>query len=391
MSVNTTLAGLSQTASSNGPDGSVDPPSAVDDAIRYALSFIASLRDGKGFTTPVVLASASTTDIGAQNSLGVEISGTTTITSFGTTYNGPRFLRFTGALTLTHNASSLILPGGANIATAAGDCALAIPKTTAGTADGWQVLAYQRGTFVGPMPGYINGLTLSNNGSDATNDIDIAVGSATDSTGAHLLTLSSAMTKRLDAAWAVGTGNGGLDTGSIANTTYHIWLIRKDSDGSIDALFSASASAPTMPSGYTYKAYVGAIIRASAAILAFTQVGNEVLWKASSLDFDSGANTTSSPITVRAPLGIQTLASLQVIYNNSVAGNFVLYVSSTDQNDETASLAASRATVVNPSTTAFGAATVSVRTNTSAQIRIRSDDANNTTRISTRGFSYIRR
>ena len=144
MSVNTTLVGLSQTASSNGPDGSVDPPSTVDDAIKYALSFIATLRDGKGFTTPVVLASAGTTDIGAQNSMGVEISGTTTITSFGTAYNGPRLLRFTGALTLTHNASSLILPTAANIVTAAGDTCIAMPKTTAGTADGWVVLVFQR-------------------------------------------------------------------------------------------------------------------------------------------------------------------------------------------------------------------------------------------------------
>jgi hypothetical protein len=144
MSVNTTLAGLSQTASSNGPDGTVDPPSTVDDGIRYALSFIATLRDGKGFTTPVVLASAATTDIGAQNAMGVEISGTTTITSFGTNYNGPRLLRFTGALTLTHNASTLILPGAANITTAAGDTCIAMPKTTAGTADGWAVLSYQK-------------------------------------------------------------------------------------------------------------------------------------------------------------------------------------------------------------------------------------------------------
>jgi hypothetical protein len=46
MPVNTTLASLSQTASLNGPDGSVDAPSTLDDAIRYALSFIAQLRDG---------------------------------------------------------------------------------------------------------------------------------------------------------------------------------------------------------------------------------------------------------------------------------------------------------------------------------------------------------
>lgn len=55
------------------------------------------------------------------------------------------------------------------------------------------------------------------------------------------------------------SGAGGLDTGIEANSTwYHIWLIGK-TDGTIDGLFSTSATAPSMPSGYTYKSYVGAI------------------------------------------------------------------------------------------------------------------------------------
>ncbi len=68
------------------------------------------------------VASATTTDLGAVNSPLVSITGTTTITGFGTAAAGRiRRGRFTGILTLTHNATSLILPGGANITTAAGD------------------------------------------------------------------------------------------------------------------------------------------------------------------------------------------------------------------------------------------------------------------------------
>jgi hypothetical protein len=75
----------------------------------------------------VDLASAATTDLGAQTTDNLRITGTTTITSFGTAANGvTRNLRFAAALTLTHNATSLILPGGANITTAAGDTAIAI-------------------------------------------------------------------------------------------------------------------------------------------------------------------------------------------------------------------------------------------------------------------------
>jgi hypothetical protein len=87
------------------------------------------------------VASAATTDIGAAASYAVKITGTTTITSFGTDGQGPRFVRFTGALTLTHNASSLILPGGANITTAAGDTCIAIPIPSGA---GWYVSNYTR-------------------------------------------------------------------------------------------------------------------------------------------------------------------------------------------------------------------------------------------------------
>ena len=130
---------MSQVAASNFPAGS-DSPANLDDVQRAQASFIAQLRDGKGFSSPVTLASAATTDIGGQNSAFVEISGTTGITSFGTTYNGPRFLRFTGALILTHSAT-LSLPGAENITTAAGDTAIAYPNS-AGT--GWVVTQFQR-------------------------------------------------------------------------------------------------------------------------------------------------------------------------------------------------------------------------------------------------------
>lgn len=68
------------------------------------------------------VASATTTAIGAAGSNYVQITGTTTITGFDTIASGAeRELEFAGALTLTHNATSLILPGAQNITTAAGD------------------------------------------------------------------------------------------------------------------------------------------------------------------------------------------------------------------------------------------------------------------------------
>ena len=86
--------------------------------------------------------------------------------------------------------------------------------------------------------GNIFGLTLSNNASDATNDIDIATGQATSSAGTQVMTVATAFTKQLDAVWAVGTNAGGLDTGTIANATYHVHAIRRSDTGVVDAVFS---------------------------------------------------------------------------------------------------------------------------------------------------------
>ena len=87
------------------------------------------------------IASATTTDIGAATGRFVHITGTTTITGLGTRAAGvERKLVFDGALTLTHNATSLILPGAANINTAAGDVAMMVSEG----AGNWRCVSYQR-------------------------------------------------------------------------------------------------------------------------------------------------------------------------------------------------------------------------------------------------------
>ena len=106
----------------------------------YVVNSIAAIIAQVDLAPAVTVVSAATTDIGAAASLRVDISGVVTITSFGTSTNKFRMVRFTGALLLTHNATTLILPGAANITTVAGDTAIA-------TSDGsgnWRVRHYQR-------------------------------------------------------------------------------------------------------------------------------------------------------------------------------------------------------------------------------------------------------
>lgn len=94
------------------------------------------------------ITSAATISIGEGGFF--HVTGTTTITDidFGTDKTGrAAILVFDGALTLTHNATSLILPTGANIVTAAGDCC----KVVSEGSDNVRVVWYQRkdGTAVG--------------------------------------------------------------------------------------------------------------------------------------------------------------------------------------------------------------------------------------------------
>jgi hypothetical protein len=154
--------------------------------------------------TEADIASAATTDIGLQNSNFLRITGNTTISSFGTNYRGPRFLRFAGAVTLT-NSSTLVLPGASNITTAAGDCLIAIPGATSGTADKWIVAAYQA-----------NGLSVTINGIETITGTKTFQG--TPSTIAMVINDAAEVTT-ISATAATGTINYDITTQSVVYYT----------------------------------------------------------------------------------------------------------------------------------------------------------------------------
>jgi hypothetical protein len=72
---------------------------------------------------------------------------------------------------------------------------------------------------------------------------------------------TAAMEKELNAAWVAGDGNGMLDTGSIAASTwYHLFHIYNPTSGASDYLASTSFAAPTLPAGYTKKRFIESIL-----------------------------------------------------------------------------------------------------------------------------------
>lgn len=124
---NTTISGINVDEGCN--------PSTINNAIRQLMADARELQAGSTVTA------GATTSIGASNTIYVSVPGTTTITAFDTVAAGVlRVIKFTEALTLTHNGTSLIIPGGANITTAAGDTMVVMSEGSGN----WRVISYQR-------------------------------------------------------------------------------------------------------------------------------------------------------------------------------------------------------------------------------------------------------
>lgn len=92
------------------------------------------------------IASASTLSLPATGGGVFTVTGTTTVAGISTGSGGRRVsLRFAGALQLTHNGTSFILPGAVNITTVAGDVVDFINDAAQdATGSNWRCVNYQR-------------------------------------------------------------------------------------------------------------------------------------------------------------------------------------------------------------------------------------------------------
>lgn len=148
----------------------------------------------------------------------------------------------------------------------------------------------------------LTGLTIANNGTDATNDIDVAGGACVSDDGTTLIVLSSALTKRIDAEFSPGSGNGGR-VGDLDNGTYDIFVISKDGGADPDVIIADSLS-PILPAGYTKKCALWPIIRESAAIVGFVQVGRKFIRQQDVVDVNvSNSGLSASLRSLSVPRG----------------------------------------------------------------------------------------
>lgn len=135
--VDSSLKNWSTTASSNSPNDNTTIGAGLADNFQQIQATVRADLASKGAD----IASAATTDLGAVAGHQHDITGAVTITSFGTVAAGIwKIIKFEGVLTLTHNATSLILPDGQNITTAVGDVAIMVSEGSGN----WRCVSYQR-------------------------------------------------------------------------------------------------------------------------------------------------------------------------------------------------------------------------------------------------------
>jgi len=146
-------------------------------------------------------------------------------------------------------------------------------------------------------------------------------------------TVAGATYKATSVNVSISTGSNGvngLDVGSVAASTwYSVWIIYNGT--TVAGLISTSATAPTMPSGYTYKARVGWMVTDGSAHLVNTlQLGKRAQYVAPPLIANGVKGTYSATAPAWAAQAVtafvpSTASEIGVIvggkYNNGTASN----------------------------------------------------------------------
>jgi hypothetical protein len=228
---------------------------------------------------------------------------------------------------------------------------------------------------------YLAGLGLSTAGSSAS--FAVAPGVAADNANVDMLNNAVSVTKTTG-AWAAGNNNGALDTGTIAVTTwYHVYLIKNPSNGAVDILISISATAPTLPSGYTEFRRIGAMLtNASSQWTLFHQNGDEFLWDVPFLDVNGVAVGTGGLIATLAavPPGIEVWALFNAYMGSNAANTFCIF-HALDQANQSAGTPSGNAQLFVQVANQGDGGQFAVRTNTARAIRAVSNATSQTCNV----------
>ncbi len=233
-------------------------------------------------------------------------------------------------------------------------------------------------TIAALAPNFLSGLGTTVNVTDPNADIDIAAGSANDSTNALRLTLAAGVTKRLDATWVTGTNQGGRASGvSLSiNTWYHLFVVSVG--GVIDCMFDTSVTCANGVSGNAVTHYrrIGSVFtNGSSQIIKYWQTGDIFTWDDVRTDINVATPAEADvSATLSTPLGVMTLAQCYATISATTSAAATVYVL-LDETRQT-SIAADATTSLfiiasNLTYATKGGGYAEVVTNTSSQIRYR--------------------
>lgn len=250
---------------------------------------------------------------------------------------------------------------------------------------------------------HIQGLTYSRDAGDLSNDILVAIGQTTSADAAQadrrVMTLTSSLIKRLDAVWVVGTNQGMLDSGTVADTDYYLHLIMRADTGVVDVLASLSATGPTMPANYTYRRLFGWLKRTAGVNVAFTTYeleggGLEFAWTTPTLDISLSATLTTARRTdaLPVPLNFSVIASLRTSSDDSSNSSIYIITCPDETDTAPANATAPLGTQKNQVANITAIDDVVVRTSTTGTIASRANVATyDELQIVTKSFSWARR
>lgn len=308
-------------------------PSATTDATNAANISSGTLPSGR-------LSGAYTGVTG----VGTLTAGTWTATTIATGYGGTGLTTFTAANNAIYSTSSSALTAGTLPVAAGGTGSTTLTANSVLTGNGTSA--------VGAVAPSTTGNVLTSNGTNWTSaaptgntgaigdykNLKITTTSTTALTlSADRLTLlvtggtAQVMTSVSVSISTGTTGAGGLDSGSVAPSTwYAVYAIGKP-DGTQAGLLSTSSTSPTLPSGYTSAYRYGWVrVNGSSQLVALTQYGNRALWRQTSGGLPTITNAAQAAWTAfsMTSLGFAPSTTAQYLVSTLDVTTGAVYVAS---------------------------------------------------------------
>jgi hypothetical protein len=221
--IDSSLRLWSSTASSNKPTGSTSIGAGLDDNLRAIQAVVRQYLASPGTT----MSSAATVDLSTADGHTIPISGTTTVTGYGTEVSGIEYLLTATGAHVIKNSSALVLPGASDITTAVGDYWLVESKGSGN----WAVPFYGRANGGPVKPLFISVKDPPYNAvgdgvTDDTSAIQAAINVACTSSGRALIfpngtyKITAALTIPLSVGWKImGEAVGGSTIKQFTDNT----------------------------------------------------------------------------------------------------------------------------------------------------------------------------